>query len=394
MTTRGDASLVRRPDASNRATLLELLFDVVFVAALALISMLMTQRTSWESTGETLLMLLAIWWIWSVTSVTTDYYDPEQRPIQVILMVSMLGAVAAAAALPGAADGHALVFASAYVAPHLIRGVVLVLTLHRHRHRAQERAARFMFWFTVSGVFWILGALSSEQARWPLWVVALTIDYVAAGARYPIPVLGRVPLEQYEKATEHLGERYQQFVILALGDIILVPTLKISTSDFSMPRLAGFVSAFVTMLLLWQIYVYRSGNILQITSRHLLARASRLGPYTHAMILLGVVCVAVAFDLVVGQPLGHTPARSVVLMLGGPTLLVLGRALFTYRVSGVVPWRRLAWLPVFGILAPFAGGWPPVLVAIATMLVLGGIVVTDVLAPRLRPAFFRPGRVG
>ncbi len=41
MTTGGTAGLVRRLDGSSRATLLELLFDVVFVAALAQTSKLL-----------------------------------------------------------------------------------------------------------------------------------------------------------------------------------------------------------------------------------------------------------------------------------------------------------------------------------------------------------------
>ncbi|MEV1333803.1 low temperature requirement protein A [Micromonospora costi] len=390
--TGGDASLVRRPDASNRATLLELLFDVVFVAALALISMIAADRQTWGGVGHALLMLMAVWWIWSVTTVTTDYYDPEQRPIQAILMVTMLGAVGGAAALPGASGGHALVFAAAYVTPHLVRGAILVLTLHRHRHKAQERAARFLFWFGVSGIFWILGALPPGQPHWHYWAVAVAIDYVSAAARYPTPFLGRVPVDQYERASEHLGERYQQFVILALGDIILVPTLEISTSDFAAARLAGFVTAFVTMLLLWQIYVYRSGRILQITSRRLLGRAARLAPYSHVIMVAAVVCIAAGFDRVVAQPTGDTSANSLALMLGGPALFILGRALFTYRISGSVPWRRLVWLPALAVMAPWAGGWPPVTVAGATTLVLGAVVASDVFAPRL--PFLRPGRVG
>lgn len=285
-------------------------------------------------------------------------------------------------------------FAVAYVAPHLVRGAILVSTLHRHRHNAQERAARFMFWFLVSGIFWIVGALPPGQPHWPLWVAAAAIDYVSAGARYPTPWLGRVPIDQYERATEHLGERYQQFVILALGDIILVPTLKIGTSDFAAPRLAAFVTAFVTMLLLWQIYVYRSGQILQITSRRALGQAARVAPYTHAVMLAGVVCIAGGFDRIVAEPTGETSVRSLALMFGGPTLFILGRAAFTYRVSGVVPWRRLVWLLVFPAVAPWAGGWPSMLVAVTCALVLGGVVAFDVLGTRLRLPFLRPGRVG
>jgi low temperature requirement protein LtrA len=390
MTIGGGTELVRRPNGSTRATLLELLFDVVFVAALALTSMLIVERDTWAGVGPVVVMLMAIWWTWSVTSTTTDFYDPDQRPIQAILMVTMLGAVLMAAAL--ASDAHALVFAAGYVTPHVVRGLVLVSVLHQHRHQAERRAARFLFWFLVSGVFWIVGAMLPDAPRWTLWAVAVTIDYVSAAARYPTPWLGRVPFGQYEKTTEHLGERYQQFVILAFGDIILVPTLEISTADFTPARLAAFLAAFVTMLLFWQIYVLGAGAILR-TSARLLRRATRLAPYTHLAMLAGVVCTAAGFDLVVDRPTGDTPVRWIVLILGGPALFLLGRTLFTYRITGVVPWHRVLWLLVLAVAAPWVGGWPPVLVTILVVLVLAGVVVGDAVGGRLTRPMLR-GRPG
>ncbi|MFI7606397.1 low temperature requirement protein A [Micromonospora sp. NPDC049366] len=392
MTTGGSAELVRRPNGSTRATLLELLFDVIFVAALALVSMLIADRHSWTGVGQTLVLLAAIWWTWAVTSTTTDFYDPEQRPIQSILMVTMLGAVGTAAALPLASDGHAMIFAAAYVIPHVVRGLVLVGILRLHRHHAQQRAARFFFWFLVSAVFWVLGALPPGQPHWPLWIIALAIDYGSSAARYPTPWLGRVPVGQYERSTEHLGERYQQFMILALGDIILVPTLEISTADFSAARLGAFVAAFLTMLLLWQVYVYRAGAILQAPTR-IRGRAARISPYTHLVMLVGVVCTAAAFDLVVERPTGETPVRLVVLILGGPVLFLLGRSLFAYLITGALPWHRLAWLVPLAALTPWAHRWPPAMVALVTVGLLVGIVAGDMVG-RNRGRRFQRGRPG
>ncbi|MGR6322288.1 low temperature requirement protein A [Micromonospora soli] len=380
MTTGGSGELVRRPSGSTRATLLELLFDVVFVAALALISMQLADRGSWPGIAPVVLMLMAVWWTWSITSTTTDFYDPDQRPIQAILMVTMLGAVVTAASL--AADAHPLVFAVGYVVPHLFRGVVLVSVLHLRRHQAEERAARFFFWFLVSGVFWIGGALLPDAVRWTVWTVAVTIDYVSAAVRYPTPRLGRVPNMQYERTTAHLGERYQQFVILALGDVILVPTLEISRADFTGARSIAFLAAFATMLLLWQIYVLGAGEIARTTAPRVLRRATRLAPYTHLAMLSGVVGIAAGFDLVVERPTGDTPARWIGLILGGPALFLLGRTVFTYRILGTMPWHRVVWLLVLVAAMPWLGRWPPVLVTAFVVLVLAGVVVGDAMRGR------------
>ncbi|WP_410808892.1 low temperature requirement protein A [Micromonospora sp. 067-2] len=386
MTTAGAAELVRRPEGSTRATLLELLFDVVFVAALALTSMLLARRDTWTGAGQVLLMLAAIWWTWSITTTTTDFYDPDRRPIQAILMVTMLGAVGMAAALPLASNEHALVFAVAYVTPHLVRGIVLISVLHRHRHRAQERAARFLFWFLVSGVFWITGALLGGSLHWAFWIIAVVVDYVSSAARYPTPWLGRVPVEQYEKTAEHLAERYQQFLILALGDIILVPTLEISTADFTRARLGAFLTAFVTMLLLWQMYVFRAGAFRRPTSARELGVAARLGPYTHVVMVTGVVATAAGVDLVIAHPTGETSPRWVALIFGGPAVFLIGRGLFTYLIAGRLPLHRVGWLVLLP-LGFWAVTWPPVLVSTVAVLVLAAIAAADALPrePTARP---------
>ncbi|WP_410817496.1 low temperature requirement protein A [Micromonospora sp. 050-3] len=374
MTTKGNAALVRRRDQSTRATLLELLFDVVFVAALALTSKLLSEELSWSGGAKLLLMLTAVWWTWSVTTTTTEFYDPQQRPIQAILMIAMVGSVGMAASLPMVSIGHLMLFVISYVGTHVIRCIILVTALHRQGHRtARERATRFLFWFTVSGVFWVLGALS-ETPNWGLWTIAIAIDLVAGAARYPTPRLGRVPLAQYGRTTEHLGERYQQFIILALGDIILLPTLQVSRGHLDHLRLTSLLCAFATMLLLWQIYVFRAGELL-VAAGSKGSRATRLAPFTHLVMLAGVAATAATFDLVVTRPTGTTPVPWLVLIITGPTLFVVGRVLFTMAVSWVVPWRRVAWQLLPLLVLPWAGGWPPVLVATIVALGLAGHIL-------------------
>ncbi|WP_158630924.1 low temperature requirement protein A [Micromonospora inaquosa] len=393
MTTGGGAALVRRLDGSTRATLLELLFDVVFVAALAQTSTLLADQESWTRIPTVLLMLTAIWWTWSVTSTTTEFYDPQQRPIQVILMVAMVGSVGMAASLPMVTRAQATVFALAYVGTHVVRGIILVSTLYRQQHRsAIARATRFLFWFLVSGVLWIVGVLA-DTARWWIWATAIAIDLLSAAARYPTPWLGRVPLDQFDRTTAHLGERYQQFVILALGDIILVPTLELGRSEFDRLRIAALLCAFAIMLLLWQIYVYQAGELLETAAASATGRSTRIAPYTHLVLLVGVLVTAASFDLVVDRPSGTTPVRWLTLIIGGPLVFVLGRALFAYLLSGRVPWGRVASQLLPLLLLPWAGGWPPVLVTAIVALALamhvlfprGGRETRRGLGPR-RPA--------
>jgi low temperature requirement protein LtrA len=370
-------ALVRRPGGPQRATLLELLFDLVFVAAIALSSTTLAGDISWHGVVRVALPLAAVWWVWSITALTTDFYDPQRSQIQVVIISAMLGAMMLAASVPEALGERALVFAGTYVAVHIGRGIILVASLGGTV--AQVRAARFAIWFVVSGVAWLVGALVGERLRAGLWALALLVDYVSAGFRYPVPWLGRVPLDQYGKAGEHLGERYQQFMILALGDVILVPTIRYSQTEPSAARTTAFLVTFAEALLLWQIYVYRAGSLLLTVVNRRPGRVVRWAPYTHVLMVAGIVATAAGSDLVVGRPTGRTPTGWVALIAGGSMLFLIGRTTFEYQFYSRVSWTRFAFMGLLFGLSPVLRMLPPFLVAIAVASVLAGIALTDTL---------------
>ena len=347
------------------------------MAALSVISVRLSGNATPTGTAQLLVLLMAIWWTWSITAVLTDYFNPQRWQIQAMIAWSMFGTLLLAAAIPYAFGSLGWVFAGAYVATHVGRGVVLVSVL---RDRAQARTARFLFWFAVSGIFWIIGAFATDWARFAWWLLAIAIDYIAGSLRYPTPRLGRVPLEQYDQASGgHLGERYQQFIILALGDLILVPTLRIGASEFTPQRVGAFLAAFATTLLLWQIYVFRAGAILQVAITLKPGRISRWSAYTQFVMVAGIVSTAAGFDLVIGRPTGDTPMAWIAVIVGGPILFLVGRVVFEYVVFRIVDWSRLAWIAVLIAIAPAVAFLPPVLVTTTTTLVLCGIVVSDAI---------------
>jgi hypothetical protein len=124
-----------------------------------------------------------------------------------------------------------------------------------------------------------------------------------------------------------------------------------------------------------QIYVFRAGELLETAAASAPGRSTRIAPYTHLVLLVGVAVTAASIDLVVNRPTGTTPTRWLMLIIGGPLVFVLGRALFTYLLSSRVPWRRVATQLLPLLLLPWAGGWPPVLVTAIVALALAGHVL-------------------
>ncbi|MEV4823850.1 low temperature requirement protein A [Micromonospora sp. NPDC049274] len=383
MTTDRAVGLTRRDEGPQRATLLELFLDLVFVAALALASRTLAQRLDWVGVAQTALVLMAIWWIWSATALATELSHAQRPPVFLTTLWVMLGTILLAGSLPGAFAEHALLFAGAYVAVQVGRGVLLVAAL---RGRAAP-ANRLIFWFAVSAAPWLAGGFVAGPARALLWAAALGIDYGAAWLRYPTPRLGRLPTLQYSVAADHLAERYQQFFTLALGDLVLVTTLTYADNGVTATRTVALVVAFAATVLLWQIYVHRAGALLQaaIESSRDPGGFVRSAPNTHLLMVAGVVPTATGFEVVIAHPTASTTPWLAVVLLGGPALFLAGRARFEYEVfSRVSPSRSVALL-VLVVAGPALVRTPALVSGLVAALVLAGVAVADGIRARGHP---------
>ena len=385
------SQLIRGERSSPRASFVELFFDVAYVFALTRVSNRLIQDFTVERStflpeiGQTLLLLLALWMAWSLTAWTTSRYDPEQPQVQLVVAGAMFGSMVMAVSLPEAFGAHGLSFAIGFVAVQVGRPLFLAVALRGHPQ--QQIAVRIVVWALVSGVLWLAGGLVHDSARGALWTAAVLLDYGVALLGWPLPGRGRSPASSWTLTGEHLAERYQQFTIIALGEMILVSGLGFSQSQFTVAQWVAFAITFSTTVLLWRIYFYRAG-ILLVDAVARSERPGRLGlsaTYTHLVIVAGIVAAAVGFELVIDHPLGHTDPAWLVVIIGGPGLFVLGRVRFEYEVFGRVSPSRLIGLAALLVLAPLVAPRPPLLVAAATSAVLAGIALGDALRARGRP---------
>jgi low temperature requirement protein LtrA len=395
MATSGAAGVLRTPEAPQRATFLELFFDLVFVFALTRISQRLVDELTTDRAVSgrlvegvgTLVLLLALYSVWAITAGMTDQLDPEQPKVQLLVVTTMLGSLVMAVAVPAAYGERGLVFAGAYVAIQTVRGLFLMFALRGHE--LQRLGARLLFWAGVSAGPWLAGALfSAGMVRWMLWTLAIAVDYTAPGFGWPTPGLGRTPLSAYPVVAEHVSERYRQFFIIALGESILVIGFTFSSVDFGAARDAAFLVSFATTALLWRIYIYRAGELLgpAIAASHEPSRSIRLASYAHLLMVAGIVAIAVGDDLVIEHPSGHAQPAWIAVILGGPGLFLAGRAVFEYAVFARVSRPRMIGLLVLAVVSPAMVLLPPLAVAIVAAVVLLGIAVSDGFRAKGRPA--------
>jgi low temperature requirement protein LtrA len=66
-----------RDGGEQRATPLELFFDLVYVFAITQLSHLLLDHLTVGGALETLFLLLAVWWAWVYTTWVTNWFDPD-----------------------------------------------------------------------------------------------------------------------------------------------------------------------------------------------------------------------------------------------------------------------------------------------------------------------------
>src|SRR6185503_3084511 len=134
----------------QRATTLELFYDLVFVFAITQISHLLLNHLTWQGAGEAALVLLVVWWAWNYTTWVTNELDPESVVVRGLLIGIMLASLFMAVAIPDAFGGRALLFAGSYVAIQVGRHLFLTLIAPRGSIE-RERALHILVWFAASG---------------------------------------------------------------------------------------------------------------------------------------------------------------------------------------------------------------------------------------------------
>jgi low temperature requirement protein LtrA len=249
-------SLLRDPEAGPAAaSFLELFFDLVYVFALTQVSHLILETLSWEGLAEAAVAFGAVWWAWMYTTWAVNWADPERLPIRIMLILVMLASLVMAVALPRAFGEGGLIFALSYVAIQVGRTLYMARVMSRSENTSGRNMLRVSIWFMASAVFWIAGALGGtgmERLAW--WLVALAIEYAGPFVFFHVPLLGRSTIREWAISGHHMAERCALFIIIALGEGIVVTGATFAGQEMTPPNFGAFLIAFAGSVLMWWIY--------------------------------------------------------------------------------------------------------------------------------------------
>ncbi len=373
------------PHRHHRVTYAELFFDLVFVFAVTQIAHTLLAHFTPLGVLQVTLLFLAVWWVWVFTTWITNWLDPEQTPVRLLLFAMMLGGLVLSTSIPTAFDGRGLWFAIAYAAMQVGKTVFLWVSTPPQRMSARMNAIRITAWLSMSAVFWIAGGLAEGQWRLVLWAIALVIEYMSPAVRFWIPRYGPSSVADWVIEGGHMAERCALFVIIALGESVIVTGATFSGLAWSAENVTAFVSVLGGSIAMWWIYFHKGAEAgsEEISKSSEPGRLARLAyTYLHMPIIAGIIICAVADELVLKHPGGHSDLKTVISSIGGPLLFLVGTILFKYSFRGFLQLSHGFGIIALCLLAWFASELPPLMLSILTTAIMIVVAVWESISLR------------
>jgi len=370
---------LRRAPQATGVTNIELFFDLVYAFAVTQLSHFLLDHAGAEGVFQTAILLGLVWLAWSYTVWVTNWLDPDRFPVRLALVGLMLVSLAMSAGLPDAFGARGLVLGLAFAAMRVGRSLFAVLALRGDPLRRSFE--RLLAWGVLSSALAVAGGLATGHLRELLWLAVVALDLGGGWVGFYTPGLGRADTRDWDISGSHMAERCSAFVLIALGESIVVIGASVTALPVVTPAaVAALMVAFAGSIGLWWVYFDRSaGEAARVIAAS--PDPGRLGrsAYTaiHPVIVAGVIVVAAGDHRLIDHPVGGPDAVGSLLILGGAALFLAGHALFKGAVFGVVSWPRIGGIALLAVLGATIAAVPVLAIAVLAAAVIAGVAVSD-----------------
>ncbi|MFQ5945332.1 MAG: low temperature requirement protein A [Candidatus Methylomirabilales bacterium] len=314
------------PD-DQKVTFVEKFFDIVFVFSVTQVVSLLHDDLSWITVGQAILVFYLVWWGWSQFTWALNAADTTHNLVQLGVLIATAVAFFLAVALPGAFQDRSLWFAVTYALVRVI-GLTLfsVVALEDPTLRAALRTWTIL---SMGGLIAVLtGGYLGGTAQYWFWGLAIVLDFLAAA------VSGQA--EEWNIHPEHFGERHGLFVIIALGETLIVAASGVTDALWTIDLLALGVLAVAITCGLWWSYFTRAKTILDhaLASAHGSERskmARSVFSLLHFPMMFGVIAFAASVEAAVANPVEP-------FLMGERVSLAVGLFLFVGGMAVAIWW--------------------------------------------------------
>ncbi len=364
-------------ESERTATWLELFYDLVFVAAVAMMGTRLVHDVSWASVASYLAYFALVWWLWASHTFYADRYDTDDLIYRLLAGAQMVAVAVIAVSLSLGEAGSTQVFALGYTAA---RFVLLLLYGRAYRHVSGTRALvrGYLIGFGSASAIWLISIFTPEPARFWLWGIAFAVDLATPYAVRKIQAAA--PLD-----VSHLPERFGLFTILVLGESIVAVTVGLSHVAWqTQTTLVGIFGLGAATCLWWINFEHLDGSVIRRRGEGKNWRPT-VWIYSHLPLAAALAMFGVSVELaIVGADHGHEYSSGDRWLLAVSVALAFA-SMAAIQVASVRPdqehlrmWAirsRLAGIPLVLVI-----GLIPGLSAVWTMVLVTAVCTAEVLA--------------
>ncbi|HET6501785.1 MAG TPA: low temperature requirement protein A [Amycolatopsis sp.] len=304
-------------ESERHASWLELFFDLVAVAGVAVLSQQLHGAESASPFGIALVCFLAFWSAWMSFTVYGNIVGDGVLAIAVLL--AMFGLAVMAASAPIEHGEHAGIFALAYV-------LVRALGARVWRGGRRESVLRIaQDWpvaqLTAGGLPWLVSLWFTGGWRYGLWAAGIGLDLLIIGiarghhvtrhATRRAAGANRAPrIVATTVDAPHFGERLGLFILIVLGESVMTATEALAeVPDWTTGEYFTIAGAFALLAGLWAMALPRGfGGIPKLAADSVPVRALLL---LHCATAAALVTLADSIAAVLRDPGEQAPAGTV-----------------------------------------------------------------------------------
>jgi len=381
-------SLLRARTGLRGVTNIELFFDLVYAFAVTQLSHYLLENATVDGVIRAAVLFGMVWTIWASTAYLVNWLDPNQLPVRRLLLAIMVVSLISSAAIPAAFEAAGLAIGASYAAVQIGRNLFAV---YATRHEALERNfQRYFVWSLLGGSLAIVGGLAQGHLREILWALVVALDLFSAAVGFYVPGLGRTATREWNVDGAHAAERIQAFVMIALGESIVIIGASLSGfRNLSLGETIAYLLAFITTVALWWVYFDRSAAFAAqaLASSPDPGRLARSAYYwAQVPMVAGIIAVAAGDRLLLARPTQPAGVATACILLGGTAIFLAGHALFKLAVWHRVSRSHLAAIILLLVLIPIAVFLPGL--AVAALAIVGlSIVLAALRGQPLLPGY-------
>ncbi|HEX5587178.1 MAG TPA: low temperature requirement protein A [Acidimicrobiia bacterium] len=276
---------------------LELFYDLVFVAAILVLSSAVSHLHDATKITLVVAVFVSLWWIWLATTLFVDRHRVDDVPQQLLVLGQMFLVTVVAM------EGHAGVVRDAQalsVAYGLLVGSVAVMYWRVVRVEPSSEARRHALLGALAAAMFVVAAFVPDPGRYVIWVVGAVVTVLAT--------LGPATERRSETAIDehHLLERFGAFTIIVCGEAFVKVAIAVSDAHVDEIDIIALAFQFVLTFVIWTSY-FEDVPHAGIAARR---RSSWVG--LHLVLQLAIAGTAIGVSqLVKTDPLEHVPAEDI-----------------------------------------------------------------------------------